>query len=173
MKNSYQHLGAASLWTADNVLSRQRFDGSSLDQLVLDQGSLTSALIRLSDGNFEVRVLRQVAAKPYAHEQKKMNRPYHRVAIIREVELLLFGEPVVFARTIIPFNLVGNRLRHLGKTPLGHLLFKNGQIDVNDRDFAFISHEHKTIKARRTPYAYQGETILVSEFFLPSIEKLL
>lgn len=168
-------------WHRDSPLSRfylpQRYK-----PMVCDQGSLTAALKIIANGTFEVQVLSQKVALPYWHEQKKLGRTPHLAAMIREVNLCIHSEPVVFARSIIPLSLAGrggNGLANLGQSPLGHLLFKNGRTNVMQRDFICLTSEHRTervtsnIYGRRTPYKYQGNTILVSEYFLPSLDKHL
>ncbi|MFT6034021.1 MAG: chorismate--pyruvate lyase [Arenicella sp.] len=180
MDKSYKALATHSNWWPDNALSIAKID-SKLVFLACEKGSLTAALVALSDQNFSVKVVRQRIARPYFHEQLKLNRPLSRGALIREVELQLYGESVVFARSIIPLSLITNSqngLANLGQTPLGHLLFKNGKIRVSKRQFSRPSHtmttdKQCTVSARRTPYDYQGSQILVSEFFLPQIYKYL
>ena len=96
--------------------------------------------------------------------------------MIRQVELKLHDETVVFARSIIPLALISkgrSALANLGRTPLGHLLFKDGKIRVSKREFAKLKVAHNSVTARRTPYDYQGRQILVSEFFMPTIYKYL
>ena len=175
MEEIYSPLGRHALWLADNANSIRR-QPELLRPLVNDRGSLTSALVALSGDCFEVNLLSQRVSVPFHHEQTKLNRPLHRAAMVREVELLVNRIPVVYARSIVPLSLVTkgkSGLANLGRTPLGHLLFKNGKIRVSKRQFAIIGSGHDLIPARRTPYEYQGSVILVSEFFLPSIYQFL
>lgn len=173
MNEHYPFLSKQGTWFADNALAKLRLRKLQVTNLVFDRGSLTAALMSLSDGQFEVNVLSQKIAVPYWHEQKKLNRPLSQAAMIREVELLVHGQAVVFARTIMPITMIGDSLKNLGKTPLGHLLFKDGRIRVSKREFCMIKMSHELMTARRTPYDYQGETILVSEFFLPKLNSFL
>lgn len=173
MNEHYSFLGRQGSWFADNALAKVRLGKLEVTNLIFDRGSLTAALMRISDGQFDVNVLSQKIAVPYWHEQKKLNRPLSQAAMIREVELLVHGQAVVFARTIIPITMIGDSLKKLGKTPLGHLLFKNGRIRVSKREFSLTHLSQDLIIARRTPYDYQGKTILVSEFFLPKINSFL
>ena len=166
---SYQKLSENGRWFADTPLAKLKLGNSKLTTLAIEKGSLTAALVGLSSGEFEVNVLRQSVGIPHWHEQIKLKRGFSQAAYIREVELLIHGQAVVYARTIMPHTRVGDRLKGLGKTPLGHLLFKDGRIRVSKREFALIDDDIHCIKARRTPYDYQGETILVSEFFLPKL----
>lgn len=173
MSQNYQKLSQSKVWFADTPLAKLTLGASKISTLATEKGSLTSALMTLSNGEFKVNVLKQELAIPYWHEQQKLRRRLSQVAYIREVELLIHDQVVVFARTIIPHTLVGKRLQTLGKTPLGHLLFKNGKIRVSKRQFALTEYSNQNIQARRTPYDYQGETILVSEFFLPKLRDYL
>lgn len=75
----------------------------------------------------------------------------------------------MFARSIIPakaLNGHGLKLAHLGDKPLGHLLFKQAKVDLEQRDISQITVEQKTYWARRTIYRFNNSDILVSEFFL-------
>lgn len=178
---SYSGLTQSSRWRADNILS-QRLISKEIRAWVTDQGSLTAALTRLSDGEFKVKVLSQCIAFPHWHEQRKLNKPLSRAAMIRQVELKVHGQAVIYARSIIPLSLAvqgPNGLANLGRTPLGHLLFKDGKIRVSKREFAEFqiastqSSASTNVQARRTPYDYQGSTILVTELFLPALAKWL
>jgi len=170
---SYSGLNLSSRWRADNVLSQQTIP-NNLRVLMTDQGSLTHALMTLSEGKFQVNVLNQGMAVPYWHEQRKLDRPLSRAAMVRQVELKIHGEAVVYARSIIPLALAmkgGNGLVNLGHKPLGHLLFKHGKIRVSKREFAEFQFDNKVIQARRTPYDFQASRILVTEVFLPALAK--
>ena len=175
MEISYQALAKHSKWRLETNASKA---GLSVDlaELVCVKGSLTESLMALGSGAFSVNLLRQRFCVPYWHEQKKMQRPLSRVAMVREVELRLYDEAVVYARSVIPLSLTtrgGKGLANLGRTPLGHLLFKDGKIRVSKREFSHVSINNVSVIARRTPYDYQGSQILVSEFFLPRIHSYL
>lgn len=172
---TYKQLRQSSPWRADNNLS-QRTIPKDLRAMVIAKGSLTTALTELSDGDFKVNVSDQRIKVPYWHEQRKLNRPLSRAALIRQVELQIYGESVVYARSIIPLALASNGasgLANLGRTPLGHLLFRDGRVRISKREFASFTLSKAEITARRTPYDYQGSRILVSEFFLPALCKWL
>ena len=94
-----------SKWRADNVLSRH-FLPETLRPWIISKGSLTAALTNLSDGNFSVNVLSQNISIPKWHEQRVLNQSLTCAAMIRQVELKIHDEPVVFARSIIPLALV-------------------------------------------------------------------
>ncbi len=162
-------------WRADNAVARLALP-AELAPWLSDRGSLTSALKEIADRTFEVRVISQRLTVPRWHEQKKLGRQLNAVAMIREVNLLIHGEAVVFARSIIPLAISGRGvggLANLGGTPLGHLLFKDGRIRVSRREFCSVQWYGKPVYARRTPYDYLNHRILVSEYFLPSLQKYL
>jgi len=166
----YSKLKQSSSWRVDTVLSQNSID-EKLAPWLTDKGSLTSALTALSDNNFQVRLLDQGIAVPYLHEQQKLNYSENQTSLIREVELHIHDQAVVFARSIIPLELTNPRqgsLDKLGTKPLGHLLFKEGRARASKREFARVEVADQIIHARRTPYEYQDQQVLVSEFFLPS-----
>ncbi len=171
MTRLYSILNTQSNWLTDNSISLAKIS-PKLKPLISAKGSLTSALQALSDDNFSVNVVRQKIAVPTFHEQIALTSPLSRAAMIREVELKLYNETVVYARSVIPLKLVmngRNGLANLGRTPLGHLLFKDGNIRVSKRQILLSNIDGLMINARRTPYDYQDSQILVSEFFLPSL----
>jgi len=170
---NYSGLSPSSFWCADNTLSQRSLD-DTLRPWITNKGSLTAALTELSGGSFSVSVLQQGFAIPQWHEQRKLSRPLTRAAMIRQVELKIHGEAVIYARSIIPLALVlkGRRgIANLGQTPLGHVLFKDGNIRVSKREFAEFKFGIHKVPARRTPYDYQSSRVLVTEFFLPSLLK--
>lgn len=137
---------------------------------LLHQGSLTSALIDFSQGEFQVRVLSEHWAKPLAREARKLDLQTHLAVRVREVELLCNGSVVVFARSIIPLALFRSEPHTfigMGSQPLGHLLFKNGRARYRQRTISQLTRaDEAPIYGRATPYQYHGHEILVSEFFL-------
>lgn len=170
---TFKELRPSLPWRADNNLSQSTIP-NELRSMITAKGSLTTALTELSDGDFRVNVLDQQIKVPYWHEQRKLNRPLSRAALIRQVELKIDGESVVYARSIIPLALVlkgQSGLANLGRTPLGHLLFKDGRVRISKREFATFTLANAEISARRTPYDYQGSTILVTELFLPALSQ--
>ena len=173
MNSLYKILAANENWQANIASNRNKIE-PEIRPFMLDDGSLTKQLMNLSDGHFEVSVVDETIALPYSHEQEKLKIDADQSAMIRQVELKIFDEVVVFARSIIPMSLINakkNSLANLGQKPLGHLLFKDGNMDISKRDFNNLIIDNKQYFARRTPYQYQQTNILVSEFFLPSLRK--
>ena len=139
---------------------------------LFDKGSLTAMLMNYSNNNFYVKVLSQTWAKPFLHEQQALGTSKPQLSLIREVELYCNDQPVVFARSIIPRKATagkGRILTNLGSKPLGHLLFKKARVRKRKREVAPISFNNKKLWARRTPYVFLGEEILITEFFLTEL----
>lgn len=175
MSEYKQGLPQHSVWWPDTTENNSRLP-KNLSSILLDKGSLTATLMTLSHGDFKVEIIDQGIQSAYPHEQKKLGIDADQKSFIREVELNIFDQAVVFARSIIPLSFVGENsgsLKNLGNKPLGHLLFKDGNIRVSKREFAHIKQQNHEIYARRTPYDYEGKQILVSEFFLPAIAQYL
>lgn len=171
----YQQLSQFEHWITE-ISEDQQVIPSNLMPWLLKQGSLTTALIKLSNDNFKVVVKAETQTIAYANEQKKLNFELDQISLIREVELHIHDQAVVFARSIIPLALTNQQagnLDTLGTKPLGHLLFKDGKPKSSRRDYAVIDDNDQTIYARRTPYVYQGHQVLVSEFFLPSFSMFI
>lgn len=162
-------------WQDDTPLS-QYFLPNDLRGWLCAKGSLTAALRQISNNSFEVEVVSQTKRTPFNGEAKLLNLTVTSVAVVREVKLKIYDEPVIFARSVIPMKLaLPGRfgLNNLGKTPLGHLLFKDGRMRASRREFATQFVGAEKVHARRTPYEYRDSSILVSEFFLPSLKKYI
>lgn len=140
-------------------------------QWLQSRGSLTSALIEVSQDNFRVRVLSEYWRLPTTRESLKLSEPPHLAARIREVELLCNEQVMVFARSIIPLSVFQREpftFQGMGSKPLGHVLFHNGRARIRQRDIAAYQStpDSPILFGRATPYEYGGGEILVSEFFV-------
>jgi len=148
---------------------------------VLDRGSLTQRLIQASNGNFSVRVVRQQWLQPNRDEALILNCPTKSLALIREVELLCYGEVWVVARSIIPSStLTGTerQLRVLGNRPLGAFLFKSRTMKRGPLQISKASPELLSMQAgqalrdplwgRRSLFFLHEKPLLVSELFMPA-----
>lgn len=164
-------LSHSARWRPANALSGMQV-APEIWRWISDEQSLTQRLIDVSSGDFAVDVLRQTIDIPLYHEQDCLNQAHHLAATVREVCLTIFSEPIVLARSIIPLSLVRqhqNGLTNLGSKPLGQLLFKEGEVRIARRQFTAVNTLTGIVYGRRTPYKYQGSSILVCEFYLPRI----
>jgi chorismate--pyruvate lyase len=172
-------------WLTETQL-RVHIDTLHVRQWMLDKGSLTQRLIDHCEGEFAVRLRREEQGKPLRSESLLLGLPECRLAIIREVDLLCRGIPVVFARTIIPFSSLRGRTRSLtglGSRPLGAMLFQDPTTRRDTVQYArirpgqglYVSATQNlgqcagALMARRTLFCYKGRPLLVNEIFLPTL----
>ena len=146
---------------------------------LLDSGSLTERLLAASGGDLRVRVLKQHWARPRPDERRILTLGAGRRALIREVLLIGCGEPWVYARSVLPPDLLRGRhrfLAHLGERPLGGLLFRNpalrrSRIEVSQRPVPPLPGlEYRPAERawrRRSLFHLDGKPLLVAEMFLP------
>jgi chorismate--pyruvate lyase len=165
---------------------KTRLNDREILEWLVDKGSLTQRLIEFSQGEFTVRLRRQGWFKPLLSEAGLLHQPPRRLAMIREVDLLCRGIPVVFARTIIPATSLKGRSRSLGglgNRPLGAVLFQNPTTRREKVEYATIrpgqalfesatgalGRKGDLLQARRTLFCYTGKPLLVNEIFLPTL----
>ncbi|WP_250656691.1 chorismate--pyruvate lyase family protein [Alkalimarinus coralli] len=149
---------------------------------ILDRGSLTQRLIEASNGNFSVRVVRQAWLQPNRDEALMLGCPMTTRALIREVELLCFGETWVVARSVIPSSTLHGeerQLKALGNRSLGTFLFKSramrrGPLQITQASPEHLSMQvgyslHDPLWGRRSIFYLHEKPLLVSELFLPAV----
>ncbi len=172
-------------WQTHMPITRHGASAYLLDWL-LDSTSLTRRLQETCQGSFRVIPLRQCWQRPMLNEAQALGVSPHEVSFVREVHLLCDDRPWVFARTVIPVRtLSGSRRRlvHLGKKPLGAVLFADPSMCRSDIEIAAIKpgqplfarataclQEPPTeIWGRRSAFFLDRKPLLVSEIFLPEI----
>lgn len=174
----------ASAWRPARHYLRSAAPAELRDWL-LDPGSLTHRLRRRCDGGFRVAVRRQGWGRPAPDERRVLGMAAEGRALIREVHLLCWDTPWVYARTVIPASSLRGRQRrlaHLGNRPLGAALFadpslRRGALELAclrpgeplfERAFAGAC-EPQPIWGRRSVFHLQDRPLLVSELFLPAL----
>jgi chorismate--pyruvate lyase len=172
-------------WMPESELAT-RLDDRRIRGWLVDKGSLTQRLIDHCGDGFRVRLRRQGWLRPRLSEARLLDQPSGRLAMIREVDLLCHGVPVVFARTVIPAaSLLGRSrsLAGLGNSPLGAMLFRDpttrrervqyARIGPRQALFAtatrYLEQPVKELQARRTLFCFHGKPLLVNEIFLPTL----
>lgn len=144
-----------------------------------DQGSLTRSLQRF--GQFRVEPVAQGIAQPSAAEAIMLGLPARRRALIREVLLLVDGQPVVAARSVLPLtSLVGaNRiLGHMARRSLGAELFRRPRASRLAVWAAMVPANRLPVSVdqacwgRQSLFLKRGRPLLVAEVFLPALQRL-
>jgi len=153
-----------------------------------DRGSLTRRL-QQSCPDFRVIRLQQAMGRPNRDECGTLGLFPGRQAMIREVLLLNADAPLIFAHSVIPLSgLIGPwaGLTSLGNRPLGAALFTNPRIQRLALQYQHLDRRHslyraaarhlnappRTVWARRSLFALQNHSILVTEVFLPETLQL-
>lgn len=152
-----------------------------------DPGSLTERICARCEV-FSVRILRQHVCPVLNDEAAVLGLRPGRVAWVREVLLLADWVPVVYARSVLPFETLraGSRLfAKVGSRPLGAALFANPRVkrgelvnarldqrDARYRAAARAAHPTRLpreVWGRRSTFCLRNRRLLVSEIFLPAI----
>lgn len=152
---------------------------------VIDQGSLTRAVVQACDGRFRVQVQRQGWGGALPSERRLLQMKPGLTSLLREVKLLCDQTPWVFARTLIPATSLRGRARLLARLrdrPLGAVLFADPNTERRAIEVARLTPRHALYQSacshlwrkpvelwgRRTLFAYAGQPLLVNEIFLPA-----
>lgn len=176
--NRYQR--AESHWLAADRHIAQRIP-ASIRPWLLDSSSLTQRLITASAGHFEVQLLQQSWQQPRPSEVALLAMKPRQLAIVREVALRCYGQPWVFARSVMPAgSLTGKlrRLRQLDNSSLGSILFSSrglrrspfqlARVDGQSRQLPVNLQTATELWGRRCRFELQHKPIMVSEIFLPA-----
>ncbi|MCX7182365.1 MAG: chorismate lyase [Nitrosospira sp.] len=150
-----------------------------------NRGSLTH-LIKQHCKDFHVKLVSQSLATVYKDELAVMGLRRGELALVREVHLYCGETPVVFAHSIIvKKDLRGawRKLNGLGNRSLGATLFNDPMVRRTSIRFKKINSSHPlfnractnlqtmplSLWARRSLFSLHGQSILVTEIFLPPI----
>ena len=142
---------------------------------LMQQQSLTAAL-KATGATFSVRVLHQgVADSLWADECLPPEAP---AFYAREVQLLLNGEAVVWARSVCADSAEGwKQVLDCGTQPLGAQLF-GGSLAAERSAFTFaqvpagwVPDTEVPVWARHSVFVHQGEVLGLMECFLPALAR--
>lgn len=149
------------------------------------QGSLTQRLSRFCGAPVRVQVLDERWERPRRDEARVLRLSPHQHVWVREVLLYCAGVARVYARTVMPRDSLRGRqrrLRRLGATPLGMVLFGRSPVSRTPLRFRVLGPEHRlhqdiqqcigpvgALWARRSVLHYRGRGLLVAEVFLPGL----
>lgn len=141
-----------------------------------DAGSLTQRLQRY--GQFSVQPLSQRVVRPRSAEAMLLGLPPRQLALIREVLLHLDGQPVVFARSVLPLPSMSgaNRvLGHMAGRSLGAELFRLPRATRQSVWAAQVPPSRLPVSVacscwgRQSLFIKRGKPLLVAEVFLPAL----
>lgn len=155
---------------------------------LLHRDSLTR-LIQQRCSKFLVEPVFQSLAPACTDELAVMNLRRRELALVREVYLYCNDTPVVFAHSVVArkhLHGAWRGLSRLGNRSLGTMLFTNPMIKRAEFGYKQLNTHHPLFKracrrlqtsppslwARRSLFTLRGQSILVTEVFLPAILRL-
>ena len=154
-----------------------------------NRGSLTQLIQEHCHSEFSVKPVFQSLATACGDELAVMHLRRDELALVREVYLYCGDTPVVFAHSVVArkdLRGVWRSLSGLGNRSLGTVLFTNPIVKRTPLRFKRLNPAHPLYSracrrlqvkpsglwARRSLFTLHGQSILVTEVFLPSILEL-
>ena len=159
---------------------------------LIERSSLTKQLQSKTKG-FKVKPLSVHDGLPYLDESVLLGLTPHHQALLRDVILMDHKQALVFAHSVLPHKSLRGAWRglsRLGNKPLGAALFADPRVLRAPLQYKKISLHHvlyqqvaqhidrlpPSLWARRYIFqlksAYQYQTIMVTEVFLPAVLEL-
>lgn len=140
-----------------------------------DGGSLTRRLVRLSDGQFHVQILEEGWQRADRLSLQDCFPAFAMGRLMWSRSVLLCGrdQPWVVAHTLIPVDSLRGGLRQLSRLsdrPLGSILFRQRQIHRGAMQFAAGD---EGVPGRRSLFRRGNRPLLVAEFFLPALQRII
>jgi chorismate--pyruvate lyase len=167
-----------------NRTGTRRYLAKNLQSWVYETGSLTQRLRAEYGAGVAVNVLFAKWRTPFLSETQRLHLPPQQYSFIREVLLHVDGKPLILARTVLPqatIEIAKHKLSKLGTRPLGEVIFSYPNLARLETDICCVPLQQWTaqlqkqvtimpnISGRRTVYAIEQQTMLVSEFFMPDV----
>jgi chorismate lyase len=159
-------------------------------QWLTHRGSLTARLVAHST-QFRVQRLQQRVAMCVPDEFLEIGLPRRQRVHERDVILRCDGNAVVYAHTAVPMSATATQwplFASLGERSLGSTLFSDPLVERGQLQYARLHPAHAlyqralaavecqelpaSLLARRSVFRRKGGCLLVTEVFLPAVEKL-
>ena len=186
-KGSYRGMSGIKgpQWFALNGCPARRIP-SNQRQWLGDSRSLSWRIRATCERTFCVRVLEQRGVNVCPDEARALGIAAYKKVVVREVQLLRDGVPVVYARSLLPLIALAGPYAPLGKmgdVPLGERLFGDSAMRRGPLSFSWIERGSRRyftaltglhnrplrLYGRRSLFYGARVPIMVSEFFLPGI----
>lgn len=138
---------------------------------LLDSGSLTERLDRISAGTFRVNVIEEGWCLAGLRQMQIFSEDsVTRLMWSRRVQLCLYDQPWVAAHSLIPYSSLigsGRQLVSLKTKPLGRFLFHQSGLQRGELE---VTRLNESIWGRRSLFYLTQKPILVAEFFWPGMQ---
>ncbi|HSW69655.1 MAG TPA: chorismate lyase [Gammaproteobacteria bacterium] len=161
----------------------------NLSHWLLDPGSFMKRLRSQGAENPRVQLLRQIWQFPALSEKRALGTMTRDYALIREVLIYSEGKKWMYARTVFPRKtLTGKQqcLARLKNRSLGSVLFNDPTIERGPFEMICLTqampfHQYvleqtrlsvDQLWARRSRFVLHDKPLLLTEVFLPDVEKL-
>ncbi|MDO4251252.1 MAG: chorismate lyase [Moraxella sp.] len=134
-----------------------------IHSLLHSTGSLTARLEKIAKKPLLVQVIKEGYETLDFSTKQQLGLACHKPCIGWVRKVALYGThdtPWVYATSVFPINSLtgkGKRLKHLGDTPIGYVLF------ARHRQLPFVRTFDGT--SRKTVYDWEGRRILIQENF--------
>ncbi|MCW8109936.1 chorismate lyase [Alteromonas ponticola] len=155
---------------------RVSIPNSYLKNWLLDTGSLTERLQSMCR-QFSLQKLGQAEQMLHSGEHEWLASHSSTRWYVREVVLFGDHQPWVFARSVLPHELVEGELASVGSQPLGKIIFNDQRFSRSEFQLCNISSDHLgqlgltkddvTLWGRRSKFTFNEVDMLVAEVFLP------
>lgn len=139
---------------------------TQIHALLHSQGSLTARLEHIAKRPLRVKVVSEGYRTLSLTSKKQLGLPLHKPCVGWVREVALYGtDEQAWVKAVSIFALPsltgqGKRLKHLGTTPIGYVLFARQRHLPHRRTIDLAS------QSRATVYDWQGRKILISERFV-------
>lgn len=175
------------LWTLNRSGSRHTLP-HNVQSWIYETHSLTQRLRTEYGAGVAVKVLFNQWQSPFLSEGQHLRLPCYRYSLIREVLLHIQDKPLILARTVLPqatIAIAKHQLSNLGTRPLGEVIFSYPNLIRHKSDICCIPEKLWSISlkqqvkidtacwGRRTIYVIKEQPMLVSEFFMPDVLKIV
>lgn len=164
-----------ALWRDPQTVSCSHLGSVERDWLTC-RHSLTRRLQQQFAGNVRFHLRREGLASIYAEEADLLSLDAQQLHWVREISWCFQRQYWIMARVVIPDQPDLQALRAAGRRSIGGLLFQSGDFVRSAIEIAEILPGHPyhvnalqqtSCWARRCTFARNGQSLLVSELFLP------
>lgn len=162
---------------------------SSTADWLTHTGSMTKRLQETAQSRFDVHIINERWVTPdqlAENERILLHLSTHEKVKLREVHLMVDGEPWIYGYTLFPETTLNDEKTHLqelGTKPLGQILFSDPSTVRHPMSFCCLTHDEPLYQqaihglpktttplwSRRSLFTIQSRLLLLYEVFLPGL----
>ena len=144
--------------------------------LLTDSRSLTKLLTTKFKQKPVVKVLFEGWSRPSIEEMKCLDMVRDQLVWVRETEICIDDEAIIMARSVFPPSVIRGRyrrLRFMRERSLSKLLFSRSSIQRKSVWFEQGDEKNVSMPVRHSIFTLNGYPMLLSEWFLSAMNKVL